>query len=303
MNLLNSSRIFPKASSRYSYVKLFTPITFDYNAPISFRLYPDSRPRNLEIASLQKGLILLVNGVELIEEGAGFGVPIVKYADKTYFSTTAELFQESDETKTVFTKVYSLDAVSRKQIQGVFINDKFYEFFHKTFEHAYLSRQNLRPVFDWAMWLRKTLGVHTQFIKVKSRGKVAVTYHCLPRKVTIKVDLSDFDKTECLKILVLNEQGATYFRKYLDTCGAVLFDRQIGAWTKVNSKQAAFFDVKNNLAFFLEPPRDVTLFRGWEQIENRFSWAGMTYSLNPNLSHFNYSIRIRYPALNYNKIY
>ena len=49
------------------------------------RPYADSRLHYLETSALQKGLILMFDDKELIEEGLGFGVLVVKYKDKTYF--------------------------------------------------------------------------------------------------------------------------------------------------------------------------------------------------------------------------
>ena len=45
----------------------------------------------METASLQKGLIMVFDDQELIDEGLGFGVPVAKYDDKTYFPGSAEV--------------------------------------------------------------------------------------------------------------------------------------------------------------------------------------------------------------------
>jgi hypothetical protein len=247
----------------------------------------------LEIAFLQKGLVLVDDGVELIEEGAGFGVPIVKYEDQTFFSSTAQTYLlEQNEKTTIFTKVFFMDAISEKQIRGATINSDLYSFIHQTFEKGYLSRQNLRPVFDWIMKIRKMLGVQTHFIKVASKGKITITYHCFPDIIKVFVDFSKLDKKNCREVLILNEQGASMFQRYIDADGTVLCDGQIEAWARVEAKQASLSDIKGQLTFTLENLKTATLLRGREQIKDRFSWAGLTYTMDPKTVLFDYTLRI-----------
>ena len=65
---------------------------------ISLRVYRDARPRNLKIANLQKGLILVYEGNELVGEGTGFGLPVLVCSDQTYFSgsSTIRVSQQDD---------------------------------------------------------------------------------------------------------------------------------------------------------------------------------------------------------------
>jgi hypothetical protein len=266
--------------------------TFEAGNSLAFRIYPDNQPRNLEIAPLQKGLVLVRSGEELIEEGAGFGVPVVKYVDHTFFCSTAQVYVEQhDPDRAVVRKVFFLDTVSEKHLRGASINGAFYSVFHDGFERAYLTRQSLRPVFDWMMSLRKTIGVNTHFTKATPRGKIVVTYNCHHDIIKVNVDLSALDKKNCQEILILNEQGAQTFRRYSDIDGTVLYDRQVGAWAKVAAKQAFFSDIRQTVFFSLQNHEKALLFRGREQIKDRFSWAGMTYSLNPEVSAFEYGIK------------
>jgi len=274
-------------------LRLLEPVVFGSESGIGFRLYPDNRPRNLEIATLQKGLVMTFRGEELIEEGAGFGVPIAKYDENTFFSSTAQVFLDKKSKDSVtLRKVFFLDSVSKKQVRGAFVNDTFYDLLHETFERAYLRKRRIDAVFDWTMRLRKVLGVKTQFIRVKSKGAVAVTYRCVPGAVEITVDLSALNKAGAQEILILNEQGASTFRKYNDADGVALHDQQIGAWSRVTATEAAFSDLNQNIVFTLKKKPNALLIRGREQIRDRFSWAGMTYALSPRISHLEYTIRL-----------
>ncbi len=269
------------------------PFTFHVEGDLAFRMYADNKPQNLEIAPLQKGLVLLKGAEELIEEGAGFGVPIVKYVDTTIFSTYAQAgFEQLSDDFAVFKKVFYMDAVSKKQLRGAFVNDGFYELLHGTFEKAYLNRKGLLSLFDWTMRLRNVLGVKTEFVRVEPRGRITFTYYCFPDHIEVAVDLSEMEKKGCQEILVLNEQGASVFRRYADSEGTELFDDEIGAWSRVETRQAAFSDIRQRFSFALERKQNALLYRGREQIAGRFSWAGITYALSPKTNFFVYSVKI-----------
>lgn len=262
---------------------------------ISYRLYRDTRPHCLEIAPLQKGLVLILRGKELIEEGVGFGVPVVKYEDKTYFSSSATSFLFYDKKdRPVLTKCFDLNAISRKRIgQTSYVNDGFYSLIHKLFEKAYLNSKKLTPALNMIMELRRTLRVQTDFIRVKSRGTIAVVYTCLPEAIKVGVDFSDLKREGCREILVLNEQGSSFFSEYSDTDGLFLSDRNIGAWEKVEAEGASLSGRQGTLTFTLRNARASRLFRGWERTRGRFSWTGLNYSLLPSASTFDYGIQLK----------
>jgi hypothetical protein len=268
--------------------------TLNMGNRISFRLYKNTRPHYLEIAPLQKGLVLIFDGKELIEEGVGFGVPVVKYQDKTYFSSSAQSSLREERNRSILIKSFNLDTISRKRLgRTSYVNDDFYSFFHKLFEKAYLSHKRLTPVFNVIMELRRALKVQTDFVKVAQRGKITVTYTCFPDAVEVEFDFSKLERAGCQEILVLNEQGSTFFTRYSDTFGLSLSDGSIGAWERVRAEWASLSDANQTLYFTLANTKAAPLFRGWERTKGRFSWAGLSYSLPPTVSTFNYAIRLR----------
>ncbi len=276
-----------------------SPFTLDMGNQVSFRLYRDTRPHCLEIAPLQKGLVLVLDGRELIEEGAGFGLPVVKYEDKTYFSSTAQTSFREEAKPPILTKSFCLDTVSRKRFRGTsYINDDVYRLFHRLFEKAYWSRMEMAPAFNAIMELRKTLKIDTDFVRVPSRGNVKVTYACFPDFLKVRVDFSELRKDRCEEILVLNEQGSTFFARYFDTDGLILFDRSMGAWQNVKAERASLSDKGETMSFTLQNMKSARLFRGWERTKGRFSWAGLSYSLSKSVSSFSYDIRFKIKAAN-----
>lgn len=74
---------------------------------LTLRVYSDTRPHVGKIASLQKGLVLVHHGRELIEEGYGFGVPIVIYQGRSYVSRHAAVAVMPEERRIV--KRFTID--------------------------------------------------------------------------------------------------------------------------------------------------------------------------------------------------
>ncbi len=261
------------------------PATLPLTERLAVRLYRDCRPNCLETAQIQKGLILVLDGCELIEEGIGFGVPVAKYSDKTYFSISAEVKKEGNTIE----KLYFLDAVSRKRIwRAKYIDDGLYQLLRKTFEKSYHRSKRLTTLFNQIMELRDVVKIRTDFVKVPPRGAIKVKYLCQPSGIRVSVDFADLLLKGCEELLVLNEQGSNFFCNYADSNGSRLVGGKIGAWDRVKAEKATLHN--GEVSFVLRNVGGSTLFRGWERTRKRFSWAGLSYSLYPNNGTFTYTI-------------
>ena len=274
-----------------SYVQ--KPVNVNLTNRLSVKLYVDSRPHCMETAPLHKGLVLVVDGQEVIEEGMGFGVPVVKYHDKTYFSSSADVKIEKNQSILIVNKTFILDAISRKKFwRSAYIDDDVYSLARKKFEKLYLSNKKFSPFFNEIMELRNLAKIKTEFQKVKPRGIIKVNYEIQASEINVKADFSDLTLDGCEELLVLNEQGSNTFDTYLDADGVKLVGNKIGGWDEATADQAFMLSSKSKVSFCLQRKRGALLFRGWENTKSRFSWAGLNYSLRPNCGIFDYSIRL-----------
>jgi hypothetical protein len=292
-NMKASNLKHPLQLNKTHTVKVQDPLTIPLTSCLSVRVYADCRPNYLETAPLQKGLVLMLDGNELIEEGMGFGLPVVKYADKTFFSTTAQISMHAGESCQSVCKVFSLDSVSFKKFgNSAFIDDGVYSAFRKAFERLYLKHNEIKPVFNKLMELRHKAKIRTIFVKVIPRGMIAVTYVFCGSRIDVRVDFSKLALKNCREVLLLNEQGSSFFRKYKDTNGSNLCGNRIGAWESLDAPEACLSNDDGAVFFCLKKIKGAKLFRGWEQTRNRFSWAGLSYSFYPSRGFFEYSIEI-----------
>jgi hypothetical protein len=235
----------------------------------------------------------MLGGRELIEEGVGFGVPVVIFSDKTYFSSSAELSIITENQTTMIVKNFYIDTVSRKVWRNrVLTDNSLYQiisrFFMKIYRKYPSSRRGIFPFIK----LRKKFGIETLFTKVKHRGNITIKYKIKPRSVEIEADFTRINKDNCLKVLLLNEQGATCFRRFFDSEGVKLIDEKIGAWDQVDAGWACLSNVNYSLGFCVQSLLNCRLLKGREVIEDRLSWAGMAYEIDPHIDLIKYEIKI-----------
>lgn len=270
-----------------------TQIT-EYTIPISeflySRLYGDAKPHCHHIANLQKGLILVYRGAELVGEGTGFGVPVVRYRDRDYFSgsSTLHVFQKGD--CTIAVKEFALNRILENRFRKGKMENKIIRKFTRLSNELYWKHRHWRLLA--LANLPKSIGVQTTFVQAKSIGNVTVTYFVDSALISVKVDLERLEKGGLQRIFLLNEQGSRFFKKYLDSNGTVLFDKQIGAWENVEADWAYISNKSDEVGFRLWKVKDTILHRGREFLKGTFDWVGLDYEVNPEKTRFEYNIEI-----------
>jgi len=272
--------------------RLHEPCTQPAGWDLELRAYPDARPGNLEIASLQKGLVLVRSGAELVEEGAGFGVPVARFRDKTFFSGSAILTLLEEGPPPVIQKSYVLDTVSVRSLRGGGrVSDALYHPLHRAFTWAYLSRPGIRRLLNRVIEARKAAGVTTGYVRAAPRGAVDVRYTIREGLAEVEADL-DRVSAGCMELVMLNEQGASTFRRYRDDGGLNLLDDAMGAWDRIEAPGGTLSDAEGKLWFSIDKPgASQVMFRGRERASGRLSWAGIALSLKPGGS-VRYVIRL-----------
>lgn len=259
---------------------------------IMLRLYSDTRPHNLETADIQKGLVLVVDEVEVIDEGVGFGTPVAIYSGIPFFSKSAEVHIEAeDENVLKVTKSFLIDTISRKRIlKRSYINDRFYSFVQRFFMEGYRKYKRLRFFFTGIMEFRRALLVRTIFVKTNPKGRINVTYTCYSNKIQVDVDLKNLDKSECGGIMMMNEQGASFFCKYSDSDMNKLYNEDIGCWNRIEANEVSLSDIEGRFSFKLKRKKGSIMYGGWEKVRGSISWAGLAYSIGCKKDYFEYCI-------------
>lgn len=263
-----------------------------FSETVALRIYLNNQPHNLKIAPLQKGLILCYNSAEIVGEGAGFGVPIARYDDETYFSGTSTLQVNKTGSGVVIQKEYLFDLVARNHFHNLKLENRKLQRQINTLNALY---QRNKPIAHVTLKLKPILNplcAHSGYAKVAPRGKAVATYTIENGKINVDICFSQLHQRGLEQLMVLNEQAAHFFRKYSDSQGLLLRDGDIGVWDTVDAVSAVFSAAQNRCSFRLKAVEGAKMRRGREAAAGYLDWAGLDYELPPNTSEFSYDITV-----------
>lgn len=268
------------------------PYTVILKSSVALRIYSDTRPNNMKIAQIQKGLVLVLNEKELIEEGAGFGVPVAIFSDRTCFSGSAETLIMDKVQSKIIIKRYRMDTVSKKGWKNIVLPESLIQrFISDKLEKAYRKKPFIRKFFFPGVNIREKIGVKMIYQRIKSRGEVVVTYEISENCINVDADFRGLNRNFLKKIVLLNEQGSTFFQKF-NSNGSILVTEQIGAWRLLTADQACFSDLEGSLGFCLKNLQNCRSFIGREHLNDFLSWVGLEYEAPPDQDFLEYEIRI-----------
>lgn len=253
---------------------------------------------------LQKGLLLLADGRELAEEGVGFGVPVLKRGIQTIFPGGLKLAQRRSGLVWEVTAAFEMNLVERLARPGsaslgsrsLYAAKDSLAALHRRFPvlrgPLTATSNALRRSFGWVTTFEETHSVATLQLTYTVHGGEGSREASREGSVAVAVDLSGLPDEGVSEVVVMNEQGARHFDRYVDVEGTTLLGGEIGTWDEVTASRAAFESAAQGVAFSLGQVAGARLHRGRELIGSRVAWSGFGYSLPATLGRFAYDLRI-----------
>ena len=264
------------------------------NSKISIRVYSDSRPHVLQTAKLQKGAVLVYEGIELVEEGLGIGVPVCRYWDGTRFSLDATTSVNDSEDSPSIVKVYDMNGKAAKVFRGVSIRrETRLSHFIRSLEKTYQNYYGLRGVKDLMLNLVSLAGLTSEYLRSFSRGRITVTYRPTEDGLLVLADFTNLSPKGLRAVIFGNEQGGKSFDSYADSNGTRLKGGEIEPWRKIAAKCASLHSTRFGVKFGLCRANGWEIVRGREMIRNRISWCGLSllYIGLPKMLEYNVEIQ------------
>lgn len=252
-------------------------------------------------AHLQRGPTLVYRGVDLAEEGVGFGVPIVKLGRRTVFAGGADLIDvethASEDGGPVIELAYQLD---REEGTALFANGRRHRqappglaVARDRLASAHRGHPAVRPLIDGVnACLRRMFNARTCYLRVPLVGVIRVRYGFTDagRSMQVHAALDHLDDPAVTEIIFMNELGAHHFTRYHDSDGAILEGSAIGSWGEIIAHEATLSDPVRGLSFAVARVPDARLFRGRELAPGRLAWAGFAHVISPGVQTFTYRV-------------
>lgn len=251
---------------------------------------------NYPTGQLQKGLLLLHDGVNLSEEAVGFGVPVIKQGIKTIFAGNAELSYRECDSFVEITAIYHMNLQEKvgKISSGNIKSNLLY--FVKSFLAA--LHRNVPALREFLMAVSNLLlrifkwEIRFELEDFSAQIKVVYAIFREGGRIEVEVYLTDALENEITEVVVMNEQSAHFFDRYLDSSGLKLEGERIGSWDEVKAQKASFLCPQHQIMFSLSTIENAKLFRGQELIGSRLAWSGFGYSFSPLVKNFCYELRL-----------
>lgn len=248
-------------------------------------------------ARIQKGLVLIYQGLDLSEEAVGFGVPVIKRGLQTIFPGEVDLYLHGGSLHTRVSARYKLNLEERVASNGNHSLKNRFIYSSKNSLAAMIRHFPLMRKFltSTSNVLRSTLALETKYETSDFSTTVVLTYTIDERARMINIELAggDFLANSISEIIIMNEMGAHHFDQYQEVNRARQQGDEIGCWDLVHAEHAAFIDDKHRLSFGLTQVEGARLYRGRELIEPRLAWSGFGYSFPPSLKHFSCTVAIQ----------
>jgi hypothetical protein len=268
-------------------ISILTGITLNFGDPS-----PDLR---YSTARLQKGFLLLDQGVELTEEAVGFGVPVIKRGLQSIFPGNAELTWQKEGSTWVITAIFKLNLVEKfsRGGNGDVGNKPFYavkDYLAEVIRRFPVFRRLLTSI---SSFFRQMFHWKTTYSEggLAAEMKVIYTLESGTGRTMVDVDVSDLP-SDITEVVMMNEQGAHAFDRYRDSSGNCLQGEAIGCWDEVMADEAWFESSARRVAFRLSQVKGAQLFRGRELIGSRLAWAGFGFTFPPSLRKLHYEMLI-----------
>ncbi len=274
-------------------MELSTPLFGDLSLSIA-----DQPPAadGYPIARLPKGLLLRRDGDDLVEEGVGFGVPILKSGAQTIFPGRVRLAEPREGARWGAAATYEMNLVERLAGRGGGgpAGRPFY-----ALRDSLAALHRRCPPLRGALTatsnaVRRASGWATTFEEGESRAALTVVFGLSERQgvVRVTVDLAGLPADGVTEVVVMNELGARHFESYAESGGARLRGAEIGTWKRVIAAEASLQSATARVAFTLAQVEGARLYRGRELVGARLAWCGFGYWMAPSVKSFSYTVSI-----------
>jgi len=246
-------------------------------------------------SSLPKGIRLISDDLELIEEAVGFGFPVLKRGLQTLFPGSVDLTFEHRGSSWCIQSVFHLNLVEKIHKPGVgSIENKWVYTMKNAFaamiRHFSLVRGLLTAI---SSGLRRIFGWKTTYEDSGFHAVVKLTHRIQEGagKVEVEVEPSALP-ADTSEVVIMNEQGARYFDQFTDSSGVCLHGDEIGCWDEVVAASACFSSTTQKVLFRLHQVKGARLYSGRELVGSRLAWAGFGISFLPSVKKLSYHLEV-----------